>query len=124
DRGIAGQALDHLAAGEGIADQAEPPFTVKPGPVEGYNTGGLLAPMLQRMQSQRGDGGGFGMTEDAEHAAFLPQRVPFQIAISQVDRRGEVPMALCGVLGRALQLGPRVSLFGWHPRASGLQSNF
>ena len=110
DRGITGQAFDHLAAGEGVADQAEPPLAVKPGPVEGDNTGRLLAPMLQCMQSQRGDGSGLGMTEDAEHAAFLPQRVPFQIAISQVDRRAEVQMALCGLLGRALHLVHRASL--------------
>ena len=71
DRGGAGQALDHLAAGEGVADQAEPPLAVKPGAVEGDDAGGLLAAMLQGVQSERGDGGGFGVAEDAEHAAFL-----------------------------------------------------
>jgi hypothetical protein len=30
DRGVAGQSLDHLAAGEGVADEAEPLLAVKP----------------------------------------------------------------------------------------------
>ena len=71
DRGVAGQALDHLAAGKRVADQAEPAFAVKAGAVEGDDAGGLLAAMLQGVQSERGDGGGFRMAEDAEHAAFL-----------------------------------------------------
>ena len=71
DGEVAGQALDHLAAGEGVADQAEPPLRVKPGAVEGDDAGGLLAAMLQGVQPERGDGGGFRVAEDAEHAAFL-----------------------------------------------------
>ena len=71
DGGVAGQALDHLAAGEGVADQAEPAFAVKAAAVEGDDAGGFLAAMLQGVQSERGDGGGFGVAEDAEHAAFL-----------------------------------------------------
>jgi len=35
--------------------------------------------MLQGVQSERGDGSGFGVAENAEHAAFLAQRVAFQI---------------------------------------------
>ena len=31
DGGIAGEALDHLAAGKGVADEAEPPLGMKPG---------------------------------------------------------------------------------------------
>jgi hypothetical protein len=71
DGGVAGKALDHLAAGKGVADETEPAFTVKSGSVEGDDAGGLLAAMLQGVQPERGDGGGFGMAEDAEHAAFL-----------------------------------------------------
>ena len=40
--------------------------------------------MLQSVQSERGDGGGIGVAEDAEHAAFLAQRVAFQVGILQV----------------------------------------
>ena len=43
----AGQALDHLAAGEGIADEAEAAFGVKAAAVEGDDAGGLLAAMLK-----------------------------------------------------------------------------
>ena len=71
DRGTAGQALDHLATGEGVADEPEPPLGMKPGPIEGDDAGCLLAAVLQGVQSERGDGGGRGMAEDAEHAALL-----------------------------------------------------
>ena len=86
DRGIAGQALDHLAAGEGVADEAEPAFAVEARAVEGDDAGGFLAAMLQGVQAERGDGGGFGMAENAEHAAFLAQRVAFEVVL-QIDGR-------------------------------------
>jgi hypothetical protein len=35
--------------------------------------------MLERMQAERGDGGGIGMAENAEHAAFLAQAVAVQV---------------------------------------------
>ena len=87
DGGGAGQALDHLAAGEGVADQAEPAFGVEAAAVEGDDAGGFLAAMLERVQAERGDRGGLGVAEDAEHAAFLAQRVAFEI-ILQIDRPG------------------------------------
>ena len=87
DGGVAGQALDHLAAGEGVADEAEPAFAVEAAAVEGDDAGGFLAAMLQGVQSERGDGGGFGVAEDAEHAAFLAERVAFEIVL-QFDRTG------------------------------------
>ena len=59
DGGIAGKPLDHLAAGEGVADQAKPPLGMKPGAVEGDDAGGLLAAVLQGVQPERRDGGGF-----------------------------------------------------------------
>ena len=83
DRGVAGQALDDLAAGKGVADEAEPAFGVEAGAVERDDAGGLLAAMLQGVQPERGDGGGVGVAEDAEHAAFLAQRVAFQIEVSR-----------------------------------------
>ena len=67
----AGQALDHFAAGEGVADEAEAALGVEAAAVEGDDAGGLLAAMLEGVQSERGDGGGLGVAEDAEHAAFL-----------------------------------------------------
>ena len=59
---------------------------MKTGAVEGDDAGGLLAAMLEGVQAERRDGGGIGMAEDAEHAAFLAQRVRFQVVEIQVDR--------------------------------------
>ena len=95
DGGVAGQALDHFAAGEGVADEAEPAFGVEAAAVEGDDAGGFLAAMLEGVQAERGDGGGLGMAEDAEHAAFLAQRVAFEIVL-QIDRTG-VSVRLRGV---------------------------
>ena len=75
DGGGAGQAVDHLAAGEVVADEAHAALGVEALAVEGDDAGGLLAAVLQRVQAERGDGGGVGMAEDAEHAAFLAQPV-------------------------------------------------
>ncbi len=44
---------------------------MKPGAVEGDDARRLLAAVLQGVQPERGDGGGRGMAEDAEHAALL-----------------------------------------------------
>src|SRR6202011_5326048 len=71
DRRRTRQPLDHLAAGKGVADQAEPTLTVKAGAVVGDDARGLLAAVLQSVQSERGDGGGLGVAEDAEYAAFF-----------------------------------------------------
>ena len=79
DRGGAGQAVDHLAAGEVVADEAEAALGVETLAVEGDDAGGLLAAVLQGVQAERGDGGGVGVTEDAEHAAFLAQPVVVRV---------------------------------------------
>ena len=79
DRGVARQAIDHLAAGKGVADQPEPALGVEPFAVERDDAGGLLAAMLEGMQAERRDGGGVGMAEDAEHAAFFAQAVLVEI---------------------------------------------
>ena len=67
----AGQAVDHLAPREGVADEAEAALGMEALAVEGDDAGGFLAAMLERVQAERGDGGGVGMAEDAEDAAFL-----------------------------------------------------
>ena len=56
---------------EGVADEAEPALGMEALAVEDDDAGGFLAAMLERVQAERGDGGGVGMAEDAEHAAFL-----------------------------------------------------
>ena len=130
DGGVAGKALDYLAAGEGVADEAEPAFTVKSGSVEGDDACGLLAAMLQGVQPERGDGGGLGVAEDAEHAALLAQRVAFQIEVQQIEIRqaevqiAEVQFALCGLAGRALYLVHRASLLAWYQCPAGFSISF
>ncbi|GCC49131.1 hypothetical protein chiPu_0033490, partial [Chiloscyllium punctatum] len=81
DRGAAGQTIDHLTAGEGVADQAEAAFTVEAAAVERDDAGGFLAAVLQSVQAERGDRGGLGVAEDAEHAAFLAERVAIEIGV-------------------------------------------
>ena len=79
DRRHAGQAVDHLAAGEGVADEPHPPLGMEALAVEGDDAGGFLAAMLERMQAERGDRGGVGMVEHAEHAALLAQPVAINV---------------------------------------------
>ena len=84
DRDGAGQPVDHLAAGEVVADQAHAALGVEALAVERDDPGGLLAAVLQRVQSERGDRRGVGMAEDAEHAAFLAQPVGVRIEHGRV----------------------------------------
>ena len=53
--------------------------------VEGDDAGGFLAAVLQRVQAERGDGGGVGHVPDAEHAAFLVELVVRQDVGSIVE---------------------------------------
>ena len=80
--------------------------------------------MLQGVQSERGDGGGLGVAENAEHAAFLAQRVAFEVGISEVNvfqiEGAEVRLALVGVVGRALFAVHRASLLACVSTSRGL----
>ena len=91
--GHAGQALDHIAAGKGVADEAEAAFGVKAFAVIGDDAGGFLAAVLQRVQAERGDRGSVGMAENAEHAALLAQAVGIRVEFG-VRRRREVELKL------------------------------
>lgn len=71
DRGAAGEASDDLGVGEVVAHQAEALLRVKALVVVGDDARSLLAPVLQRVQAERRQGGGFGVPEDAEDAALL-----------------------------------------------------
>ncbi|GAA0031436.1 hypothetical protein BwSH20_55860 [Bradyrhizobium ottawaense] len=82
DGHIAGEAVDHFAAGEGVADEAEAAFTVEAAAVVGDDAGGFLAAVLKGVQTKRGDGGGVRVTIDAEDAAFLAQRISFQVVLN------------------------------------------
>jgi hypothetical protein len=93
DGGGAGQALDHFAAGEGVADEAEAAFGMEALAVEGDDAGRFLAAMLEGVQAERGERRRIGMAVDAEYTAFLAQHVAIEIGISHGGAR---------VVGRAL----------------------
>ncbi len=124
----AGEAFDHLAAGKRVADQAEAALRVEPCAVEGDDAGGLLAAVLQSVQAERGDGGGLGMAEDAEHAAFFAERVAVQVGVSEFYRTQiafvQVQLVLCGVFGRARFKVHRASLLAWLHFAAGFSISF
>src|SRR5580698_1168342 len=105
DGGIAGQPLDHLAPGKCIADEAQPSFGVEPAPVK------------------RGDGSGFGMAENAEHAAFLAERVAFQIGVFQIEGAG-IRLLRFGAVGRAFLAVHRASLLTGYHRTAGFSISF
>ena len=54
---------------------AEPAAGVEFGPVEAGDARGFLPAMLQCMEAERGDGGGIGRIDRAEHAALFAQLV-------------------------------------------------
>src|ERR1700745_435629 len=66
--------------------------------------------MLQRVQSERGDGCCFRMAKDAEHTALLPQRAAFKVRDFRIGGAG-VRLPLFGVVGRALFTVHRASLW-------------
>ena len=73
------QAVDHLLAREVVADQTHAPLGMEPVAVERDDAGRFLAAVLERVQTERGDGGGVGMPQHAENAALLAQAVAVQI---------------------------------------------
>src|SRR5262249_32939901 len=75
DRDRAGQAVDHLAAGEALAHEAHAALGVEALAIIGDDAGGFLAAMLQGVQSERRDRRGIGVAEHAEYAALLTQPV-------------------------------------------------
>ena len=77
----AGQPVDHLAAGEVIADEAHAAFGMEALAVERDDAGGFLAAMLQGVEAERRDGGGVGVSKNAEDAAFFPQAVALTVDV-------------------------------------------
>src|SRR5215470_3981682 len=75
DRRIAGQPIDHVAPGEGIADQSKPAFRMKPFAVECDDPSRLLTTMLQGMEAERGNRRRVGVAEYAEYAALLAKPI-------------------------------------------------
>ncbi len=93
---------------------------MKPRAVKGYDPGGFLAAVLQGVQPKCCDRGGFGMPENAEHAALLAQRVAVQIVVGEIELLAgdawigviQAQVVLRGgvIIGRALCAVHRASL--------------
>jgi hypothetical protein len=81
DCGVSGQAIDHLAARKGVADEAQAALGVKTLAVKADNPGGFLAAMLQRVEAERGNRRGVGVAEDTEYAALFTQPIAVKVAI-------------------------------------------
>src|SRR5262249_28871490 len=87
DRDRAGQAVDHLAAGEALAHEAHAALGVEALAIIGDDAGGFLAAMLQGVQSERRDRRGIGVAEHAEYAALLTQPVIIKaVRVGSFDR--------------------------------------
>ena len=75
DGGESVQSFNDALASKNVANQPDAAMGWKLRPVEGDDSGGLLSPVLQRMQSERGMRGGFVIAENAEDGAFLVKLV-------------------------------------------------
>src|SRR5215471_14660466 len=79
NRGIAGKPIDDVAPREGIANQSQPAFGVKPFAVEADDASGLLAAVLQGVQTEGRNRRSVGMSEYAEYAAFLAEPIRVEV---------------------------------------------
>ena len=70
DGGGAGQAREHLGL-KNFLHQAHALFQMQRGAVGGDDAGGFLAAMLQGVETQIGELGGFGVAEDAADTAVI-----------------------------------------------------
>src|SRR5512138_2943297 len=115
DRRRAGQAVDHLPAGKGIADEAKPAFGMESLAIERDDSGRLLAAVLKRVQAESCDRGGVRMTKNAEDTALLAQAVG--VGIKRFIGQGhEVSIVHCH---RTLALGCVSSSDRWSGLLSG-----
>ena len=93
DRDRARQAADDSLRAEVVADQAHRLVGMEMLAVEGDDAAGFLAAMLKGVQPERRGRAGIGMTEDAEHAAFVME-------VIVVGERWRPGLVAAGLLGR------------------------
>jgi hypothetical protein len=84
DGGRTRQAVDDVAAGKRVADEAEPALGVELAAVEGDDAAGFLAAVLEGVEAQRGEGGGIGVAVDAKNSAFFAEPVAVEVKIEVV----------------------------------------
>src|SRR5262245_58752650 len=103
DRDRAGQAVDHLAAGEALADEAHAALGMEALAVVVDDAGRFLAAMLERVQSERRDRGGVRVAEHAEDAALLTQPVVVEaVCVGSFDHVAHLPSKSSACGDRAL----------------------
>ena len=61
-----------------VADEAKAALGVKLCAVETYDTRCFLAPVLEGVQAESGQGRGIGVVEDAKNAAFFMQLIAIE----------------------------------------------
>src|SRR5262245_27673545 len=87
DSDRAGQAVNHLAAGEALAHEAHTAVGVETLAVVGDDSGGFLAAMLEGVQSERRNRRRIRVPKHAEYAALLTQTVIIQaVCVGSFDR--------------------------------------
>src|SRR4029078_8193280 len=94
DRRTSRPAIDHLAAGKGIAHETKPSLGMKSLAIERNDAGCLLAAMLKCVQAERREGAAARMTENAEDATLLAPAVGLGIE-RFMRQRYEVSIVHC-----------------------------
>ena len=87
-----------------------------------------VAAMLESVQTGCADGSGFGVTENAEYAALLAQRIPFEIVLGLdrglPGRDLAEPAIELGVIRGVLHLVPSPLFGGLAHLATGFSISF
>src|SRR5262245_7938580 len=96
DRDRAGQAIDHLAAGEALAHEAHAALGMEALAIVGNDAGGFLAAMLERVQPERRDRCSVWVTEHAKDATLLTQSVVVEaVCVGSFDRVAHLASKSC-----------------------------
>src|SRR5262245_3170343 len=96
DRNRAGQAVDHLAPREALADEAHAALGMEALAVVGDDAGGFLAAMLKRVQPERRDRCSVRVAEHAEDAALLTQSVVVEaVCVGSFDQVAHLASKSC-----------------------------
>ena len=81
DRAVAGQPLHHRRLCKAVAHQSHAALGIKLFPIGTHDPGGLLSPVLKRLEAKRNQSCGILVAEYPKHTALLPQFVPSPVCI-------------------------------------------
>lgn len=80
DRHVTGQVRELLSA-EDIADETSTPVRANEVPVGGCDTRAFLSSVLERVQSQVGQVGRLGVSEDTKHTALITKCIRSKLRV-------------------------------------------